>query len=170
MCYCTIKAYYITSKRHEYATYLLQYFQWSKLHTSTQDIVYQSTVIPLEVCCSPTVMLIHSVLCIWCQTYMFELRIYGNILLCIASWKYVNPSQVSEDSSYVGVPLTINVTIECGKFTVIAFFNYCLSLIAYDLHIEQNCNSGNNSSGTVTSMFAFCRESKKSASQKNEII
>ena len=31
------------------------------------------------------------------------------------------------------------------------------SLIAYDLHIEQYCNSGNNSSGTVTSMFAFCR-------------
>ena len=55
-------------KRHEYATYLSQYFQCSKLHTSTQDTVYQSTVIPLEVCCSPTLMLIHSVLCIWCQT------------------------------------------------------------------------------------------------------
>src|SRR4029434_1172638 len=36
---------------------------------STQDTVYQSTVIPQEVCCSPTVMLIHSVLCIWCQTF-----------------------------------------------------------------------------------------------------
>ena len=56
-------------KRHEYATYLSQYFQCSKWHTSTQDTVYQSTVIPLEVCCSPTVMLIHSVLWIWCQTF-----------------------------------------------------------------------------------------------------
>ena len=55
-------------KRHEYATYLLQYFQCSKWHTSTQDTVYQSTVIPLEVCCSPTVMLIHSVSYTWCQT------------------------------------------------------------------------------------------------------
>src|SRR4029434_1936594 len=62
--------------------------------------------------------------------------------------------------------------IECGKCTVIAFFNHCLSLIAYDLRIEQYCNSGNNSSGTVTSMFAFyrlyyrtIRDSEKSASQ-----
>src|SRR4029434_2522889 len=52
-----------------------------------------------------------------------------------------------------------------GTFTVIAFFNHCLSLIAYDLHIEQYCNSGNNSSGTASSMLAFCRDSKKSASQ-----
>src|SRR4029434_2575797 len=78
----------------------------------------------------------------------------------------------------VGLPLTIDVKIECGKFTVItvnrriAFFNHCLSLIAYDLHKEQYCNSGNNSSGTVTSMFAFyrlyyctIRDSEKSASQ-----
>src|SRR4029434_1473274 len=40
-----------------------------RLITSPQDTVYQSTVMPLEVCCSPTVMLIHSVLCIWCQTF-----------------------------------------------------------------------------------------------------
>src|SRR4029434_5017427 len=79
--------------------------------------------------------------------------------------------QVSEDSSYVGLPLTINVTIECGKFTVIAFFNYCLSLIAYDLQKEQYCNSGNNS---TQDQLHLClpsvdsitiRDSKKSASQ-----
>src|SRR4029434_3883326 len=62
---------------------------------------------------------------------------------------YENEAQCS----YVGLPLTIDVKIECGKCTVIAFFNHCLSLIAYDLNIEQYCNSGNNSSGTVTSMF-----------------
>ena len=81
-------------KRHEYATYLSQYFQCSKLHTSTQDTVYQSTVIPLEVCCSTNedpFCPLHLV----SNFYMFELRIYGNILLCIASWKYVNPSIVS---------------------------------------------------------------------------
>src|SRR4029434_5299282 len=67
---------------------------------STQDTVYQSTVIPLEVCCSPNADS-------FCPLFlvsnfdMFELQIYGNILLCIASWKYVNPSHLSEDSVHM---------------------------------------------------------------------
>src|SRR4029434_1824221 len=77
----------------------------SRLHASTQDTVYESTVIPLEVCCSPNAdpfCPLHLV----SNFYMFELRIYGNILLCIASWKYINPSQVSEDSVHMSVCLS----------------------------------------------------------------
>src|SRR4029434_2427495 len=141
MCNCTILAYYITTKRHEYATYLLQYFQCSKLHTSTQDTVYQSTVIPLEVCCSPTVMLIHSVLCIWCQTFT-----YLNFAFTVTFSSALHLGNTSIQAKYL-------------KTVFICLFasHNSLSLIAYDLHIEQYCNSGNNSSGTVTSMFACCR-------------
>ena len=122
-------------------------------------------------------MLIHSILCIWCQTFTC-LNFAFTVLLCIASWKYVNPSQVSEDSVDMSVCLTIDVKIECGKFTVItvnrriAFFNNCLLLIAYDLHKEHYCNSGNNFSGTVTVHLCLpsidsitIRDSEKSASQ-----
>src|SRR4029434_368116 len=62
---CVTALYRLTTLQQKGMNMLrMQYFQRSKLHT-----VYQSTVIPLEVCCSPTVMLIHSVLCIWCQTF-----------------------------------------------------------------------------------------------------
>src|SRR4029434_5475657 len=56
-----VTALYRLTTLQQKGMYLLQY--------STQDTVYQSTVIPLEVCCSPTVMLIYSLLCIWCQTF-----------------------------------------------------------------------------------------------------
>src|SRR4029434_1909775 len=149
MCYCTIKAYYITTKRHEYVTHLLQYFQCSKLHTSTQDTIYQSTVIPLEVCCSPTVMLIHSVLCIWCQTFTCL-----NFAFTV-TFSALHLANTSIQAKYLKTVFICRFAsnnrchYRAGEFTAIALFNHCLSLIAYD-YIEQYCNSGNNSSGTVT--------------------
>ena len=61
--------YRLTTLQQKGMNMLRIYHKCRKLDTSTQDTVYQITVIPLEVCCSPTVMLIHSVLCIWCQTF-----------------------------------------------------------------------------------------------------
>ena len=99
-------------------------------------------------------MLIHSVLCIWCQTFSFALHL-GNTSI---QANYLKTVFICRFASHNRCHNWV------GTYTVVAFFNHCLSLIAYDLHIEQYCNSENNSSGTA--MFAFCRDGKKSASQK----
>src|SRR4029434_3708257 len=114
-------------------------------------------------------MLIHCVLCIWCQTFTCL-----NFTFTVTLSSALHLGNTSIKAKYLKTVFICRFASEnrchnCGKLTVIAFFNHCLSLIAYDLHKEQYCNSGNNSSGTATSMLAFCRDSKKSASQNNKL-